>query len=474
MCALLFSNAVYASSRDVIVEPISPGPYPVASTNFSIDQSFFETLISTGGDPNAFQRGFVANGSMRYVDELLAFPNDAFTFQLAVPDDAFLYGSQAGTIIPYAGYVFYPTSSGNTRTDYEFLSPPSLPRMQQNGELPIFADDDSKYPLLIFSHGAGSSPTGDKIDEMILLASHGYIVMALYHGDDRFDLMSSEHFNLRPLSISAAIDSLLADARFSQHIDPNRMGGWGQSFGGATMLALLGAQRQDIGLFAGVYPTVIDSRLRAGAGIVPYAGTGFYSFFGVSGIGTKDVSKPFMAHASNSDEISDFFKVEEAINNLTGTKYLIRYNGLPHSLSPGAVTDYISWIKLFFDVYVKEAFEAIVLLATVNSIAGGETEELVLDVTHATASFLDGKLIVMGISVGDEKFDVAFEIDNSDSTRFVLVGTSTSVAIDSAGSYSNLILTIPKLTVGQDSYSIELKLLNENPVIFGLTAYHKL
>ena len=67
-------------------------------------------------------------------------------FQLLVPNNAALYGESAGSLVPYAGYIFSPTTLENSRPDYDVFIPPSLPRMQGENELPIFADPDEKYP----------------------------------------------------------------------------------------------------------------------------------------------------------------------------------------------------------------------------------------------------------------------------------------------------------------------------------------
>ena len=63
-------------------------------------------MLSQGGDAGQLQQGTNQNGQLRYIDELLAFPDDAFNFQLLVPNNAVLYGKSAGSLVPYAGYIF--------------------------------------------------------------------------------------------------------------------------------------------------------------------------------------------------------------------------------------------------------------------------------------------------------------------------------------------------------------------------------
>ncbi|MBS27295.1 MAG: hypothetical protein CMQ26_09480, partial [Gammaproteobacteria bacterium] len=239
--SLLCISHIWAAERALVVDPLEAGNFPVGSSNFTINKSALDLLLSQGGDAGQLQQGTNQNGQLRYIDELLAFPDDAFNFQLLVPNNAVLYGKSAGSLVPYAGYVFYPTTEENNRPDYDVFIPPSLPRMQDENELPIFANPNTKYPLLIYSHGVGGHPTGEQINFLSKLASHGYIVLALYHGDDRFQGTEPRRFSLRPLAINKAIDKILADPAFSQNIDQDRIGGVGENLAGATMLALMGA-----------------------------------------------------------------------------------------------------------------------------------------------------------------------------------------------------------------------------------------
>ena len=75
------------------------------------------------------------------------------------------------------------------------------------------------------------------------------------------------------------------------------------------MLALMGAKNVGVDpisiAFNSLSETVNDSRIKAAASIVPYAGAGFFSFFGTNGIGASFVDRPFMANSSNADEVAE-------------------------------------------------------------------------------------------------------------------------------------------------------------------------
>jgi len=491
--SVLFISQAMAAERSLVLDPIEDGPFAVGSTNFTIDQ-----FAADGVDAGAYQEGANENGTLLYISELLAYPDDAFSFQLDVPNDSSMYGEQAGTVLPYAGYVLYPTTSGNPRADYNVFLPPSLPNMQGENEPPIFADNSTQYPLLVYSHGVGTHPTADQLERMITMASHGYIVMALFHGDGRFDTLTPQHLNLRPLAVKAAIDELLADPGFTGHIDEDQIGGYGESYGGATMLGLLGAKR--------VYPdtasviannlvnTATDSRFKAAAAVVPYTGAGLYSAFGAGNAGTSGVTTPFMAHAGANDNVADYDKVQNAINNLSGDKLLIEYNQ-GHEFSDGATQDALTWVKLFLDAYVKEDPEAVQNLAAIQSVSGGEDESLVVvdiagltdassgggtdggdggsssEPTVVPATYDGSALNVPGIAVGDVTYDLVLNVATTEPMITFTLGDATiSTSNETSGSYADGILTLPTVSGGGVSYSVQFQITSDNPVTFTVIA----
>lgn len=387
LLSLLFSlavlNTVSAAERDLTLDVVGVGPFAVGSTNFTT------VNIAAGVDAGLYQQGFNQNGKLLYINELLEFEDSSFTFQLSVPDDSANYGASAGTTLPYSGYVLYPTSEANSRAGYNVFIPPALPHMQGNGELPIFANETDLYPLIIYSHGVGSHPTAERLSFLIDLASHGYMVLALYHGDDRFAKTEARQFNLRPLAVKTALDQILADPNLGSHIDTARIGGLGESFGGATMMALLGAKKvnpdfQSVA-FNLLTATTVDTRIVAASTIVTYAGQGQYSFFGAGGSGAASIDRPFMANSANADTVTDYSKVQAAVNAIPGVKYLVEYSGEDHSMSAGAVSDAYTWSKLFLDAFVKQDTTAVGELGRLRAVNGGGSDSLVL-VTEPTVA----------------------------------------------------------------------------------------
>ena len=477
LCLLTSQSSLYAQERDLTLDVMGVGPFSVGSTNFTT------IAITPGVDAGQYQQGLNQGGNLLYINALLAFEDASFSFQLSVPDDSVRYGASAGTTLPYSAYVLYPTTEENTRADYEVFIPPALPHMQGQNESPIFADDAQQYPLVVYSHGVGSHPTAERLSFLKDLASHGYIVLALYHGDNRFGQTEARQFNLRPLAVKAAIDKILVDPDFGDHIDATRIGGVGESFGGATMMALLGARKVNPDFLSvasnALHTATIDSRIVAASSIVPYAGKAPYAFFGVGGTGAGSIDRPFMANSANADSETDFTMVEAAVNAIPGVKYLVEYDGEDHAMSEGAVTDAYTWTKLFLDAFVKKDAVAIDELSRVKSVNGSGSDSLsivtdpepVTDTNASTAAFANNILSVPAIAVLDKYYSLDLNyIADSNPVQFGL-SSVTEIASQSAtsGSFANGVLVLPVVDVAGTNYRIELTLVSESPALFNLT-----
>ncbi len=158
-------------------------------------------------------------------------------------------------------YVQYPT-----------LTPP---RGAELGPFHFEATMDAppapgRFPVCVIAHGGGGSPLLYRTIATHL-ACRGYIVIAPeFPGDNRNDrslVNTDTAATRRPRQTSRAIDALLADARFRDHADPQRVVMVGHSMGGFTALALAGAQAWSRD--ARPLATERDSRLRAAVLLAP-------------------------------------------------------------------------------------------------------------------------------------------------------------------------------------------------------------
>jgi predicted dienelactone hydrolase len=97
-----------------------------------------------------------------------------------------------------------------------------------------------RLPLVVMSHGTGSSFLGH-YDTAIALADAGFVVVAVTHtGDNYADRSRSADIMDRPRQISRVIDHMLSAWDGRATIDPARIGMFGYSAGGFTTLVSIG------------------------------------------------------------------------------------------------------------------------------------------------------------------------------------------------------------------------------------------
>ena len=126
--------------------------------------------------------------------------------------------------------VFYPTHEEMTETGF--------------GPWQLLVSKNSKptsgqFPLVAISHGF----SGNDWNHHLLargLVQAGFVVAAVRHPDDLLRIGNPEIAVLRPRELTAAIDAVLTDDRFSLLIDAERIGAFGFSLGGFTVLAAAG------------------------------------------------------------------------------------------------------------------------------------------------------------------------------------------------------------------------------------------
>ena len=131
--------------------------------------------------------------------------------------------------------VFYPTQAEGPPVQRGQFSLPLVeqaPPARGNGR------------LVVISHGSPSNPWMNA-DLAIALTRAGFIVAAPWHLRDNSNDSSDAgpvSWTRRPHEMSAAIDAVLADPRFGPLLVPERMGAYGMSAGGLTVLTLAGGR----------------------------------------------------------------------------------------------------------------------------------------------------------------------------------------------------------------------------------------
>jgi predicted dienelactone hydrolase len=378
------------SAPATVVQPLEPGPYTVACSNIVQD---FSKVVS--GEVADYWEGLPDNGTPRYITDLLADPGNTLIATVTAPQDSDLYGDFAGLSLQFVVVVCYPTTADNPRPDYPLWSTDrSVPHMQTGDEAPLFADASARYPVVAFSHGNKGSPisSDDYMRALTVSASYGYIVIAPFHGDLRFANLSLDNLQLqdlydlgvtttnftamqalRPLAISAALDLVLAHTQWKDHIDETKIGGFGASMGGQTMLLLAGAKLTTtyFDIVTSSKQVTYDSRIKAAVGYVPYFGHPILPAFGNNQEGLDGISLPFLGICGTADTTAPISEAENGISRLTGTRRLVALTGVGHEFDDTSRNDIFTWTVTFLDAEVRGDPDAISRLSTMGSVAGG-------------------------------------------------------------------------------------------------------
>jgi predicted dienelactone hydrolase len=358
-CAATVAAAAFAQQPPV-APPIGAGPHPVACSN--VEQDF--TRVAPGVPVEAYWDGVSSGGTTRYVTDLLVDAAHAFVVQRSLPNDSELYGPYAGATVAYANFVCYPTDFANSRADYALPTGNVVPRMQRGAEAPIFPAGGSPWPVLLFSHGLSGSPlSGDYIEVVKYFASHGYVVVAPFHGDLRFADLELDSFQdvlyaffnyktfvamqaVRPLSLTSALDAVLGHPDFRDHADAANVHGFGASLGAESLL-LMGGAALTTTLGQASKRVTLDARLRSAVGYVPYFGIDAYPAFGRDLKGLDGVTLPFLALSGTADTTAPLSVVERGMRRLTGTRQLVALTGLTHGFDARYAGDLFTWTLAF-------------------------------------------------------------------------------------------------------------------------------
>jgi predicted dienelactone hydrolase len=137
--------------------------------------------------------------------------------------------------------IWYPTDAQPSDQRLELGLQPVAPDAPVAGE---------HLPLILISHGHGGSYAGH-VDTAIALASAGYVVAALTHtGDNWRDASQATAIWERPRQLKLLDDYMLGAWPEHARIDPERIGAFGFSAGGFTVLAAAGGEA-DLSTVAG-------------------------------------------------------------------------------------------------------------------------------------------------------------------------------------------------------------------------------
>jgi hypothetical protein len=391
LCALPLVSA-FAQS----VPPLGLSSQPVACTDVEMNP----VRLPAGVDPQDAWRG---DGSS-YISQALLRPTSAeagpLSFPARIPNNPSIFKRVNNSFVSTVAIVCYPTTATNPRADYTLPNGEIVPKMQRGTEQPIFAESNKRYPIVALSHGLGGAPLDlDYLSMIKLFASYGYVVVAPFHADQRYvpvrlgsfgaalDIVRdypniAEAMAIRPIVLSETLNYFLAHPAFVNHIDANTIGGWGASLGGQTMLLNQGAKlTTSLGLGAEPETVIVDKRIKAVIGYVPYSGID-YSFlvsvatFGSRNDGVAGIRTPYLGIGGSEDTTAPMSQTQRMFRNLSGSKYLVEIQGLGHTIRREDVQDIFTWSMIFYRAHLHGEVAARNQLSTLQTVSGGANEKL--------------------------------------------------------------------------------------------------
>ncbi len=132
---------------------------------------------------------------------------------------------------PITAGIWYPTTATATPHALGDVTQTIAPGAPVAGE---------HLPLVVLSHGGGGW-YGSHYDTALALAHAGFVVAALSHAADTFDDQSRVlQLWRRPAQLHLLVDYMLGDWRWHERLDAGRVGAFGFSNGGFTVLVAAG------------------------------------------------------------------------------------------------------------------------------------------------------------------------------------------------------------------------------------------
>lgn len=409
--AALAASLAGAFNHDTIVAPVGTGRFTIACSNIAQDAG---AIAQANVSAEEFWEGKTIDGRSLYITQVLQQPSSALRYGVAVPNDRSLYPATAGATVDHVAIVCYPTSPANTDPDYLLPTTGSrVPRMQPANTAPRLINQaeyaaaygltsslfgPARVPLVIFSHGLSGSPISPShLDALVSLASQGYMVAAVFHGDPRFTRVKLEDLGdlvflltqydrfaemqlMRPLALKALVDVLLQHPGFGPGIDPERIGAFGASMGGQAVANLVGA-RLTTSLDGRCSATAQDPRIKAAVGLVTYAGQSFLPAFCEGQAGASGVNRPYLAMGGTLDTTAPISRLRQAVGQFQSSRFLVEMN-IPHQYLAEYRGDVFTWTTNFLNGYmqVPEDPGAMGRFIRMGGVSGGPQDRLTLDV----------------------------------------------------------------------------------------------
>lgn len=164
--------------------------------------------------------------------------------------------------VAMAGAIWYPTDAPEAET------PLGLFLQSVATGAPVAG---RRHPLVVISHGTGGSLV-DHYDTARTLAHAGFVVAAITHtGDTRGDRSRALRITERPAQLSRLIDYMTTSWPGHDTVDAKRIGAFGFSSGGFTVLGAIGGEPDmaSVAMHCRAHPKFYTCALQQGIGSTP-------------------------------------------------------------------------------------------------------------------------------------------------------------------------------------------------------------
>ena len=279
--------------------------------------------------------------------------------------------------------------------------------MMRGADAPLWPDATTRFPVLVFSHGYGGSPiSNDYIYALTVFASFGYVVVAPFHTDATFSDLKLDNVSdviyllthlqnflamqaLRPLSLSASLDLVLAQPQWRGRVDTAQIGAFGASMGGESVMLMAGA---GLTTSVGLSWTQIenDTRLKAAVGYVPYFGQPIFPGFGRDQHGLDGVNLSFLGISGTADIEAPIEMTAQGMLRLGGPRELVALSGVKHGFDVASTNDIFTWSVTYLDAEIRGDLNARARLAQMTSVAGGGDDVVVIPFNGSAAVNFSG------------------------------------------------------------------------------------
>jgi len=174
---------------------------------------------------------------------------------------------------------------------------------------------------------------------------------------------------------------VLAHPQYQDHVDPDRVAGFGASQGGESLLLQAGA-KLTITLGLSSKQVVADPRLKAIVGYVPYFGQIFLPAFGRNQNGLDGIATPFLGIAGTADTTAPLASTIDGVVRLSGSRDLVALEGVGHYFDYASAPDIFTWSLTFLAAHVLDDRLARAKIARMKMVSGGGDDRLLIDYTE--------------------------------------------------------------------------------------------